>query len=177
VSIIVLHLSAGCALNATPQIVPYLKPDLIDSKLDSEKIGPCRGTKRPEPTLAVNIVNAEKRLERYNIPSVRYYIIPTEFIHETAAYMRTKLEDMNVPTDEIIGRKILVSFEKADAYVDFTIIATIKIKIEIPEINHTRVYTGAEGSGIWQMANAYALHIAINKFLNDPVFRQYIRCQ
>jgi hypothetical protein len=37
-AVIVLGMPAGCAINATPQITPHLKPDLISAKLDTGKI-------------------------------------------------------------------------------------------------------------------------------------------
>jgi len=66
----------------------------------------------------------------------------------------------------------------AEAKLELTHISrgSIKLKIEIPEINYSKVYEGSESSVFSQNAIAFSTHLAVMDFLQDPVFQKYIKC-
>lgn len=108
---------------------------------------------------------------------VTHYLRPKAFIDHVVEYMKKRMIQSNLVIDEQNGEKILASLEEASSYGNWTLETNVKLRIEIPEINFSQVYSGVEGSAYQQNASAYALHIAILKFLKDPAFQNFAKCQ
>ena len=146
-------------------------------KIDLSIDGKCPGTR------SINVINSEIRIEQYCINDTmgcRWYIIPKNFTDYVVKYIKDKLIESNV-TNVTIGDgardKILVSLEEVKAIEGaWTFGSSSKIKTQIPEITYTQIYNGESGSGLGYHAVAYAIHISIDEFINDPVFQDYIKC-
>lgn len=173
----------GCAKNFNQFVSPKLHPQVLNSKLKSEELdlsqnGNCPGT------LPLNVVNMETRVERYLIntthPTGDWYITPKVFTGHVARYMEEKLVESKLKVDKVRGKKILVFMEGIkikNSKGGWGVHAYAQFRIQIPEIDHARVYSGDADSPMGDYAVAYAVGIAVMQFLNDPVFQKYVRCQ
>ena len=91
--------------------------------------------------------------------------------------MEDKLRESNVQVDEKTGNEIHVSMEEVHAYGFATFGCDVKLKVTIPEIGYTGVYSGHEGGvGIMNVIG-YATNLAIVEFLKDPEVQKYIQCR
>lgn len=170
---------AGCGFNIASHMRPLLDPKYLDEKTGTAKINLAENGQCPTVTLPVNPVNIETRTEEYviyNMAGTHHYFEPKEFIEYTVQYLKKKLIESNLKVDHQSGKKILVSLEEAKSNGSWTLETSIKLKIELPEINYSQIYSGVEGSAYQHNASAYALHLSIQKFLNDPVFQGYVKC-
>lgn len=94
--------------------------------------------------------------------------------------MEEKLLESKLNVDKVRGKKILVSMEgikTENSKGGWGLHAYAQFRIQIPEIDHTRVYSGDADSPMGDYAVAYAVGTAVMQFLNDPVFQKYVRCQ
>jgi hypothetical protein len=172
----------GCAKNFTQFIDRELSPDLLNKKLETEiidlsKNGQCPGT------LQLQIVNVEQRTDKYklrNHPTGAWYVKPKEFIDRVAVYIEAKLVESKIEVVRKQGKQILISMEdiKAeDAKGGWSVRAIAKLRIQIPQINYERIYSGEEQSPMGNYAVAYAVGIAVQQFLQDPIFQKYVHCR
>ena len=172
---------AGCALNLSDIRHQLNHPTFLDEKTGTAKINLAENGQCPTVTLPVNPVNFETRTDKYVVCGTckpNQYLEPKEFIENTVQYLKKKLIESNLKVDEQSGKKILVSLEEATSSSGVWSVETnVKLKIELPEINYSKIYSGVEGGHYPNHAIAYALHLAIHKFLNDPVFQIYVKCQ
>lgn len=170
----------GCGYNINSHIGPLLDPVYLDGKLETTKIDLGSDGRCPSGSLTVHPISNETRTEKYVIYSVagsRHYFIPQKFIDKAVIYMKAKMAQSDLTVDEQNGEKILVSLEEAASNGAWALETNIKLKIELPAINYSQVYSGVEGSGMHHHASAYALHLAIIKFLNDQVFKNHLQCR
>jgi hypothetical protein len=170
----------GCAsVNFNTRVDKKLDTEYLNEKLGTEKIdlsidGMCPGT------LPLKVVNVETRDERYviyDVMGVTWYLIPNGFTDHVARYIAEKLIESKLTIDKESGKEIDVSMQEVKAEGNWSLEATSKFEIHIPEINYTRIYSGVEGSGMGDYAVAYSVHLAVMKFLNDPVFQKYVQCR
>jgi hypothetical protein len=170
----------GCAsVNFNTRVDKKLDTEYLNEKLGTEKIdlsidGMCPGT------LPLKVVNVETRDERYviyDVMGVTWYLIPKGFTDHVARYIAEKLIESKLTIDKESGKEIDVSMQEVKAEGNWSLEATSKFEIHIPEINYTRIYSGVEGSGMGDYAVAYSVHLAVMKFLNDPVFQKYVQCR
>ncbi len=178
--IIAGYLVTGClSKNFNPLVDNKLNTKYLNEKLETGKIdlatnGMCPGT------LPLMVVNVEKRDERYTIYDVMgsvWYIIPKGFTDHVVRYIEEKLVESKLTIDKESGKEIDVSIEEIKAEGEWTLEATSRLKIYIPEIDYTKIYSAVEGSGLGDYAVAYTIHMAVMKFLNDPVFQKYVQCR
>jgi len=172
----ITHLLLGCATNIDKRVAKSLDPEFVNSKLETRATdlsvdGECPGTK------SLKIVNGETRGEKYSTGDFRFYIVPKELTDYIAKDIESTLIASNIKVSESIGNKIIVFFEEMKLTEGWSFGATCKIRINIPDINYTNIYVGESGSGVVNHAMAYAIHLAVESFLKDPVFKSYVRCE
>ena len=177
--LLLFSILSGCGFNINSHIGPLLTTEYLDKQVNTEAIDLSVDGQCPDGTLPVIPINVEKRKEKYRVydTMVTHYFRPNEFIDHVVEYMKKRMIQSNLVIDDQKGEKILVSLEEASSYGNWTLETNIKLKIEIPKINYSQIYSGVEGSAYQQNASAYALHIAIMKFLKDPVFQKFVKCQ
>jgi hypothetical protein len=175
-----LFIFVACGININKRIDSLLVPDYLNSKTDIKEIDLSEDGQCPNSTLPVFPINIEERTEKYKIYDVlgvTHYFEPKKLVEQVVEYTKLKLIESNLKVDEQHGKKILISLVDATSTGEWVFENTIRLKIEIPEINYRQVYAGVEGSGHTENATAYAINIAINKFLNDHIFQKYVKCQ
>ncbi len=173
-----VSLLQGCATNAQGMISKRLDIDTMNSKLGTKTDnladgGMCPGTK------SLIIVNTQDRKDQYCINEVlggcRWYIIPKEFNEEVVSYIGKRLVASNVTVGA--GSNLAVSLEKLKSQEGvWSFGSNAELKIHLPDINYTKTYVAENGSGLGDLAAAYAIHLAIDDFFKDPVFQNYLRC-
>ncbi|BBO90020.1 hypothetical protein [Desulfosarcina ovata] len=168
----------GCAHNITPRLHSVFETEYLNSQtsvkpIDLQTTGRCPGVR------TLRVVNKESRTDIYTVYSVAgtsYTIVPTEYVNLVARYIEDKLHESNVPVDKKNGKEIYVWMEEVHADGTWSFGCNVKLKIAIPEIDYTHVYSGYEGSGIIMNAIGYATNLAIVEFIKDPVVEKYIQC-
>lgn len=172
----------GCAKNFNQFVDSKLNPDLLNQKLEIEIIDLSKDGKCPG-TLPLSMVNIEKRTDKYKLrdhPSGDWYVKPKGFTDRVAVYIEAKLIESKIEVDRKQGKQILISMEDVkaeDAKGGWSVHAIAKFKIQIPEISYVRVYSGDEQSPLGDYAVAYAVGNAVQQFLQDPVFQQFVQCR
>jgi len=160
---------------------------MVSKRLDRENMNSILGTqtvdlsvdvKCPE-TKSLRVVNGESRTDEYCINNVmggcRWYIIPKDFTNEIVKYVEERLSASNIKVGS--GRDIIVSLEELKSQEGVWAFGSIcKIKMQILEINYTQTYVGESGSGLGDLAAAYAIHLAVDNFFKDPIFQSYLKC-
>lgn len=178
--ILLLILTTSCAHNAANHVPDFLVTEdqnysnetaPIDLTVDAQ----CPGA-RP-----IQIINKETRTEQYvygNNLGHEFYIIPEQFNEYIVKYMEENLVESGLTIDKETGREIHVAIEEVKEVTNaFNFWASIKLKITIPDIEYTKIYFGENGSGHAYKAVSYAIHLAVMKFIEDPIVQNYIRCQ
>ncbi len=130
-------------------------------------------------TKSLRVVNGETRTEEYCIDKAmggcRWYVIPKDFTNEITKYVENRLSASRIKVGS--GSDIVVSLEELQSQEGVWSFGSIcKIKIHIPEIHYTQTYVGESGSGLGDLAAAYAIHLAVDNFFKDPVFQNYLKC-
>jgi hypothetical protein len=173
-------ISCSQNINLTENIHKKLSRENINSKLEYQKVDLSLEAKCPE-TLTLNIINAETRQDNYIVfdrGPIVWHIIPIEFIDDIVKYTTERLVDSNFKLDKDLGKKIYISLDEVKVEgAGFVAQGFVKLRIEIPEINFKRAYSGSDGSGVGDLAVAYAAHHAVAAFINDPDFQRYVKCQ
>lgn len=173
---------SSCAHNFTSPAGEKLDTASLNESHNTEPINLAAEGKCPG-TLPLNVINKESRTERYIIYDSmgrKFYIIPNEFTDYVVDYMEAKLRESNLTVDDAKGKEIHVSIEELsekDAAAGFSLWAWVKLKITIPEIGYSQVYSGDDGSFNGYNAVAYAVHHAVQKFLEDETVQEYIQCR
>ncbi|MGA2228790.1 MAG: hypothetical protein ABSH41_30510 [Syntrophobacteraceae bacterium] len=172
---------SGCAINVTSRVATRLDLADMNTRLETGPTdlsvgGECPGTK------SLKIVNGEMRTDKYCIDQAlggcRLYIIPKDFTDHVVKYMEDKLRASNIKVHEGLDNEIIISLEEIKSQEGLWSFGSFcKIKVQIPEINYTNTYVGESGSGIADLAAAYAIHLSIDNFFKDPVFQSYVRCK
>ena len=174
------YILTGCmTTNFNPLVDKRLDTEYLNEKLETGEIdlstnGMCPGTL---PLMVVNVEKRDKRYDIYDVMGTVWYIIPNGFTDHVIRYIEEKLVESKLTIDKESGKEIDVSIEEVKAEGDWTLEATSRLKIYIPEIDYTNIYSAVEGSGLGDYAVAYTVHIAVMKFLNDPVFQKYVQCR
>jgi hypothetical protein len=150
----------------------------MNSKLGTQTIDLSVDGKCPE-TKSVRLVNGESRSDEYCINNVmggcRWYIIPKDFSNEIVKYVEKRLIASNIKVG--LGSNIIFSLEELKSQEGVWSFGSIcKIKVQIIDINYTQTYIGESGSGLGDYAAAYAIHLAVDNFFKDPVFKSYLKC-
>jgi hypothetical protein len=172
-------LFSGCASTNVSQMVNRrLDPEMLNSKLDTQTIDLSIGSKCQE-TKSVKIANGESRTDEYCIDHLnggcRWYIIPKDFTNDIVRYIENRLSAGNIKVGS--GSDIIVSLEELKSQEGFwTFGSSCKIKVQIPDINYTQTYVGESGGPLGDYAAAYAIHLAVENFLKDPVLQSYLKC-
>ena len=97
---------------------------------------------------------------------------------DVVKYMETKLTASNIKVREGFDNEIIIFLEEIKSQEGAWSFGSLcKIKVQIPEINYANTYVGESGSGLGDLATAYAIHLSIDNFFKDPVFQNYVRCQ
>jgi hypothetical protein len=173
-----VFLVSGCSINASQMVSKRLDIENMNSKLETQTMdlsvdGKCPGTK------SLQVVNGESRTDEYCINYVmggcRWYILPKDFTNEVVTYVQKRLNASNIKVGS--GSDIIVSLEELKSQEGFWSFGSLcKIKIQITDINYTQTYVGESGSGLGDLAAAYAIHLAVDNFFKDPVFQNYLKC-
>jgi len=181
IGILGFYILTSCALNLSDISHQLNHPTFLDEKTGTKRINLAENGQCSTVTLPVNPVNIETRTEKYVVSDTgnpKQYLIPKEFIENAVQYLERKLIESNLKVEEQSGKKILVSLEEAKSNSGVWSHETnVKLKIVLPEINYIQIYSGIEGGHYPNHAIAYALHLAIHEFFNDPVFQDYVKCQ
>ena len=148
-------------------IVEYQHNENSTKPVDLKNNGLCPGVKK------LNIINNETNTDKEKVKRAMY-MIPKEICQSTVDYTETILGESGVVIDRASGNDIMVSVKEITIQSVWTFTAIVKLKIEIPHINYTQIYTGEQGSGRPHNAVGYALHLAVMEFLNDPTFQKTI---
>ena len=154
----------------------YLNNSFQTKPIDLAEAGQCPGT------LSLKVVNKETRKDMYMVyeTGMKLYVIPDEFTQYVVKYMEDKLRESKLTVDNVAGKEIYVSIENMREKIaasGFSLLAQVNLKITIPEINYTQIYNGSEASGHGGNALAYAVHFAVQNFLEDPVVQKYVQCR
>jgi hypothetical protein len=168
----------GCARDITPLLPDVFKKEYLNYQtsvepIDLQSAGQCPGAR------TLHVVNKDLRTEIYTVYSVggtSYTIVPSEYTNLVVRYMEDKFRESKVPVDEKTGKEIYVWMEEVHADGGWTFGCNVKLKITIPEIGYTNVYSGYEGGAIIMNAIGYATNLAIGEFIKDPVVAKYIQC-
>lgn len=171
---------SGCVMNINKRMDSLLDPDYLAQKTSTRDVNLAESGQCQKVTIPVYPVNIEERTEKHIIciiNGVEHVIEPKRFVEQAVGYLRIKLTNSNLEVNEQTGKRILVSFEGAKTGTGWVDESSVRLKIDIPEINHSHIYSGKESSFKVEHSTAYALHLAITEFLNDPVFQKYVRCQ
>ena len=134
---------------------------------------------KPYFWMDTRVVNSESRTDEYCIDhsmgSCRWYIAPSDFTNAIVKYIEDRLIAGNVKVGS--GGDILVSLEELKSQEGFWTFESIcKIKVQILEIDYTQTYVGESGGPLGDYAAAYAIHLAVDNFIKDPVFQNYLKC-
>jgi hypothetical protein len=169
---------SGCAANASQMVSKRLDRENMNSKLGTQTMDLSVDVKCPE-TKSLRVVNGESRTDEYCINNAmggcRWYIIPKDFTNEIVKYVEKRLSASNIKVGS--GSDIIVSLEELKSQEGVWSFGSIcKIKIQVLEINYTQTYVGESGSGLGDLAAAYAIHLAVDNFFKDPVFQRYLKC-
>ena len=177
----VIVVLGGCSLNVDPLIKAELNTTRLHGSLGSKprdfsRNSSCQGVR------TVKVSNAEVRTQRYDVYDSMgrvFYIYPDKFIDSVCHYLRLLLEEAKVNTNGTSSSEIIVSLGGANIINQaggFSLLANVKLKIEIPEIGFSEVAEGSDASGVGDKATAYAIHHALQTFLNDPEVDRYLKC-
>lgn len=181
ISALMLSLSVGCAgmrHNAGQHMEKLLTLEFMNSKLETQPIDMSNGGNCPG-TVPLKVVSVEKNSQQHvffrNVLH-KHYVVPTEFMDQVATHFENKLVESKLTIDKQNGKAILVSLEEAN--VEGTIVpeGKLTIKIQIPDLDYARSYSTVEGSANAYYALAYCVHLAIEQFMKDPVFQQFVQC-
>lgn len=176
-----LSLSLSCGAmwhDASRPVQDLLTLELMNYKLgtqvsDLSKGGQCPGT-RP-----LKVVNVEEDTEKqivFRNAGHKHYVIPKTFTDSIGRYVETKLVESGLKIDAG-GETIQVSIEDANVEGQIVPEGTVSLKFEIPALNYAKVFTGVEGSASGYHTVAYAIHLAIDQFIKDPVFQKFAACR
>lgn len=152
----------------------FMNDKLGTTALDLSREGQCPGT-RP-----LKLMNVTQDTEQYIVlRSVghKHYVIPQAFTEVIKGHVEAKLIESQLKIDATAGGVIHLSFEEAQVEGSMVPEATVRLRFEIPKLNYSQVYTGIEGSASGYHALAYGIHLAIDKFIKDPVFQKYVTCR
>ena len=83
---------------------------------------------------------------------------------------KSKKNDWRIKAVEISLEQAFASYSSPDPEI-------VSIKIEIPMLNFTEVYTGEAHSSDFYKVMAYATHNALAAFIQDPLFSKFMKCQ
>ncbi len=177
---LIFILCSGCTHNWNGPVRNELTTENMHYRLESKPTdlstnGSCPGT------IPLKIVNAEKNEQQRVILKQfghTHYIMPKEFVNLAKDHLEARLIESKLQIDSSKGKEILLSFEDLEFIQHFaTLEATVKLKVQIPELNYSQIYSGNENSGTGFLAIAYGVHLAMDKLLDDPVFQKYVNCQ
>ncbi len=180
ISIVLCVVLSGCgAINGSKMISKRLDPQMLYSKLETQTVDLSLESKCEE-IKSLKVVNGESRIDEYCIGNAmgrcRWYIIPREFTNEIVKYIENRLSESNINIGS--GSDIIVSLEELKSQEGYwTFASTCKIKVQIFDINYTQTYIGESGGPLGDYAAAYAIHLAVENFIKDPVFQSYLKCQ
>jgi hypothetical protein len=168
----------GCATNVNQMVSRRLEPKMLNDKLGTQTIDLSDDSKCPD-VKAVRVVNGESRTDEYCIDHAmggcRWFIIPKEFTNDIVKYIENRLIAGNIKVGS--GDDIIVTLEELQSQEGtWTFGSTCKIKVQIYETNYTQTYEGESGGPLGDYAAAYAIHLAVEDFLKDPVFQSYLKC-
>lgn len=167
-------------MNINKRMDSLLDPEYLAGKTGTQDVNLAENGLCPSVTMPVYPVNIEERTEKYVIcviNGVEHIIEPKRFVEQAVRYLKVRMEKSNLDVNNQTGKRILVSFEEAKTGSGWVDESNVRIKIEIPEIKYSHIYSGKESSFQVEHSTAYALHLALTEFLNDPVFKKYVRCQ
>ncbi len=168
----------SCATNAKRLVSRRLDPTDLAGRLGTRAMDLSIGAECPG-TKSLRVVNGETRTDRYCIDQAmgcRWYIIPKDFTNEIVAYIEKRLTESKIKAGS--DNTIIVSLVELKSQEGvWSFGSSCKIKIQIPEINYAQTYAGESGSGLGDLAAAYAIHLAVDNFLKDPVFQNYVKCR
>ena len=171
--------SSGCgAMNFNQMISKRLDTEMLHSKLETQKTDLSVDSKCPD-TRSLGVVNGESNTDQYCINNsmggCRWYVIPKDFTNDIVKYIENRLRENNIKVGS--GSDIIVSLEELKSQEGvWTFGSDSKLKINVPEINYTRTYTGESGSPLGDYAAAYAIHLSVENFFKDPVIQGYLKC-
>ncbi len=180
IGILWLTFFSGCVMNINKRMDSLLDPSYLAGKTGTKDVNFATNGRCPGVTMPVYPVNIEERTEKHIIciiNGVEHVIEPKRFVEQAVQYLKVKLMNSKLDVNEQIGKKIFVSFEDAKAGTGWVDASIVRLRIDIPEIKYSRLYSGKESSFKVEHSTAYALHLAITAFLNDPEFKQYVSCQ
>lgn len=168
---------SGCSSNARKMISRRLDPKMLNRKLETQTID-LSANSTPTEMKSVRVVNGESRTDKYcinrSMGGCRWYIVPKDFMNDVVEYIDNRLSAGGVTIGS--GGDIVVSLEELKSQEGvWTFGSGCKIKVQIPEINYTHTYAGESGGGLGDYAAAYAIHLAVDGFLKDPVVQDYLK--
>jgi len=178
ISFCIVFLS-GCSMNLGPMVSNRLDREVMNNKLETKTIDLSDGSKCSD-VKNVRLINGESRTDEYcinySMGGCRFYVTPKDFAYEIISYLDKMLNASNIKVGS--GSDIIVSIEDLKSQEGvWSFGSSCKIQIQIPEINYTQTYIGESGSGLGDLAAAYAIHLAVDNFFKDPVFQRYVKCQ
>lgn len=171
-------LSISCAQNITSKLPSIFDKSYLNDKTSVQPIDLSSGARCPG-TKVLHVVSKELRTEPYTVYSVSgtiYRLIPAEYTRIVSQYMEDKLRESNVIINEQTGREIEIWMEEVHADGFWTFGCNVKLKVNIPEIDYTKVYAGYEGGEFIDNVIGYATNLALVEFIKDPVVQKYIKC-
>jgi hypothetical protein len=171
----------SCAVNLDSRISPLLKTEYLNSQLNTTPIDLSSGGQCPG-TLSLKVISKDTNKDKYMVLDISTgpdcYITPEIFMKDVVNYIEEKLKESKLTIDHSGGKEIFVSIENIRGRLEgFVLKYYAGFKITIPEINYTEIYGEYEASGNDQKAIAYAVHLAIQDFLKDPVVQKYVQCR
>jgi hypothetical protein len=184
---LLLALCCGCtprSMIATPYIDNELKPKAVRTVYEFKPVNLQAGSRCLAAT-TVNVVNVEKN-NQDTIIFENFHTIctvkPKILSQMVADYMKEALQFSHIKVDQTSSRKILLSLPKTEMFNASSMVSskggTAQLKVEIPEIEFSKVYNAEEWTGKSAFAAlAYALHKTVWECINDPEVQAYLQCR
>jgi len=182
--ILYLSVSIACSINIGSKSISLINTNYLNRKMDSKPIDLSRDAKCPTP-MALRVKSVETRSDDYTICESggrTFYIVPSKLSETIAKYIEEKLVEGNANVSVNNGKEIQVSIQEVKEIDGGALCAIVKLKITIPEIKYTQIYSsndfssGDDCSAMGDNALAYAVYHAVQHFLEDAVVQHYIKC-
>jgi uncharacterized membrane protein len=171
---------ASCAMHHTPLIVKNLNSSVLNESFQTKPIN-LKVKSECKELPSVTIVNAETREV---IPMgvalglVEHDYNARELIDHVVNYIGDAFTKCKINVNANSGKIIKISLKDMKYMLGtWSQGASVEIKVNIPEINYSKLYAGIGNAyGGTPVAAAYAIHEVTWKLINDPVIQDYILC-
>lgn len=173
---------SACSFHVTKNVADELQPAILYEAFQTEPVKLSQYSRCSSPT-QINLVNAEKRIDDYYMGDLQgsdIYMNPREMTKYTIEYMQDAFLRSGIKTNFSTGKRINVSIDEAKIlWVFLGRGASMSLKINIPEIKYTKIYSVESWTGGTNFYRpiAYTIHENTWKMISDPNVKNYLLCR